>query len=265
MNNYNDEGFYDIADSWKGLIAGSNCLVVKDEHDLEVVKERNPIWYESFTSAHGKNIVLFPLKFGEKLIGYIWAMNYDVAKATTIKETFEITAYILASAISNYLLMDRLKVLSSKDILTGVMNRNEMNNYVDKLSLESNPAGVSVGVIFADLNGLKRVNDQCGHNMGDTLLKNAAKTLEEVFDTDEIYRAGGDEFTIIVTGITEEELGKRVEAIREVSQKYDHVCFAIGQCYDDSKSNVRQALRIADERMYEDKRKFYEKHPELKR
>ena len=265
MNNYNDEGFYDIADSWKGLIAGSNCLVVKDEHDMEVVKERNPIWYESFTSAHGKNIVLFPLKSGEKLIGYIWAMNYDVAKATTIKETFEITAYILASAISNYLLMDRLKVLSSKDILTGVMNRNEMNNYVDKLSLESNPAGVSVGVIFADLNGLKRVNDQCGHNMGDTLLKNAAKALEEVFDTDEIYRAGGDEFTIIVTGITEEELGKRVEAVREVSQKYDHVCFAIGQCYDDSKSNVRQALRIADARMYEDKRKFYEKHPELKR
>jgi diguanylate cyclase (GGDEF)-like protein len=265
MNNYNDEGFYDIADSWKGLIAGSNCLVVKDEHDMEVVRERNPIWYESFTSAHGKNIILFPLKFRQKLIGYIWAMNYDVAKATSIKETFETTASIIASAISNYLLLDRLKVLSSKDILTGVMNRNEMNNYVDKLSLDSNEASISVGVIFADLNGLKRVNDEYGHNEGDTLLKNAAKALEEVFDADQIYRAGGDEFTIIATGITEEELGKRVEAIIEASQKYEHVCFAIGQCYDASKVNVRQALRIADERMYEDKRKFYEKHPELKR
>ena len=265
MNNFNDEGFYDIADSWKGLIAGSNCLVVKDEHDMEVVKERNPIWYESFTSAHGKNIILFPLKFRKQLLGYIWAMNYDVEKATSIKETFETTASIIASAISNYLLLDRLKVLSSKDILTGVMNRNEMNNYVDKLSLDSNSSNTSVGVIFADLNGLKRVNDQCGHNEGDTLLKNAAKALEEVFDADQIFRAGGDEFTIIVTGITEEELGKRVEAIIEASQKYEHVCFAIGQCYDDSKANVRQALRIADERMYEDKRKFYEKHPELKR
>ena len=265
MNNYNDEGFYDIADSWKDLIAGSNCLVVKDEHDMEVVRERNPIWYESFTSAHGKNIILFPLKFRQKLIGYIWAMNYDVAKATSIKETFETTASIIASAISNYLLLDRLKVLSSKDILTGVMNRNEMNNYVDKLSLDSNEAGTSVGVIFADLNGLKRVNDEYGHNEGDTLLKNAAKALEEVFDTDQIYRAGGDEFTIIVTGITEEELGRRVEAIIKASEKYDHVCFAIGQCHDASKTNVRQALRIADERMYEDKRKFYEKHPELKR
>ena len=265
MNNYNVDGFYEIADSWKGLIAGSNCLVVKDEHDMEVVKERNPIWYESFTSAHGKNIILFPLKFREKLLGYIWAMNYDVAKAISIKETFETTSYVLASAISNYLLMDRLKVLSSKDILTGVMNRNEMNNYVDKLSLDNGESNVSVGVIFADLNGLKRVNDQYGHNMGGTLLKNAAKVLEEVFDTDEIYRAGGDEFTIIITGITEKELDERVEAIRNASQKYEHVCFAIGQCYDASKTNVRQALRIADERMYKNKREFYEKHPELKR
>ena len=263
MNNFNDEGFYDIADSWKGLIAGSNCLVVKDELDMAVVKERNPIWYESFTSAHGKNIILFPLKFRDQLIGYIWAMNYDVAKATTIKETFETTASLIASAISNYLLMDRLKVLSSKDILTGVMNRNEMNNYVDKLSAER--SDISVGVIFADLNGLKRVNDKLGHHSGDTLLKNAAKALEEVFATEEIFRAGGDEFSIILTGITEEELNNRVEAIIEASQKYEHVCFAIGHCYEDSKTNVRQALRIADERMYEDKRRYYEKHPELKR
>ena len=265
MNNYNDEGFYAIADSWKGLIAGSNCLVVKDEADMEVVKERNPIWYESFTSAHGENIVLFPLKFRDQLLGYIWAMNYDISKATSIKETFETTASILASAISNNLLMDRLKILSSKDILTGVMNRNEMNNYVEKLSTEKNPNGISVGVIFADLNGLKRVNDEFGHSQGDILLKNAAKALEEVFDTDQIFRAGGDEYTIIATGITEEELYKSVETIREVSQKYEHVCFAIGQCYEDSKTNVRQALRIADERMYEDKRKYYEAHPELKR
>ena len=265
MNNYNVDGFYDIADSWKDLIAGSNCLVVKDEPDMEVVKERNPVWYESFTSAHGKNIILFPLKFRDKLLGYIWAMNYDARKATSIKETFETTASILASAINNNLLMDRLKVLSSKDILTGVMNRNEMNNYVDKICMENTVSGNSGGVIFADLNGLKRVNDQYGHNEGDILLKNAAKVLEEVFDTAEIYRAGGDEFTIIVTGITEEELNKRVEDIRRVSQKYEHVCFAIGQCYDDNRSNVRQALRIADQRMYEDKRQFYENHPELKR
>lgn len=265
MNNYNDDGFYDIADSWKDLIAGSNCLIVKDEHDMEVVKERNPIWYESFTSAHGENIVMFPLKFRNQLLGYIWAMNYDISKATSIKETFETTASILASEISNYLLLDRLKELSSKDMLTGVMNRNEMNNFVDKLCKDSNPSNISVGVVFADLNGLKRVNDQYGHNTGDTLLKDAAKALEEVFDPSEIYRAGGDEFAIIVTGITEEELDKRVEAIKEASRKYELVCFALGHSYNENRANVRLALRAADERMYEDKQRYYDQHPELKR
>ena len=116
------------------------------------------------------------------------------------------------------------------------------------------------------MDDLKYINDNFGHNEGDYGLKTIAYGLARAVNGNEVCaRAGGDEFTIIVTGITEEELGKRVEAVREVSQKYDHVCFAIGQCYDDSKSNVRQALRIADERMYEDKRKFYEKHPELKR
>ena len=264
MNNYVDDAFYDIADSWAGMIAGSNCLVVKDEQDMEVVKERNPIWYDSFSSAHGKNIVLFPLKFRDMLLGYIWAINYDIKMATTIKETFETIASIIASEISNYLLMDRLKVLSSKDMLTGVMNRNEMNNYVDKLS-DDTSGNKSVGVIFADLNGLKRVNDDYGHSAGDTLLKDAAKALEEVFETEEIFRAGGDEFTIIVLGITEEDLAMRAEELRKASEKYDHVSFAIGMCQVDDSTNVRQALRLADERMYEDKRLYYEKHPELKR
>ena len=265
MNNYVDDAFYDIADTWEGMIAGSNCLVINDEQDMEVVKERNPIWYESFTSAHGHNIVLFPLKFRDMLLGYIWAINYDINKANTIKETFETTASIIASEISNYLLMDRLKILSSMDMLTGVMNRNEMNNYVDKLSKDADGAGHSVGVIFADLNGLKVVNDKYGHSAGDTLLKDAAKALEDVFKKDEIFRAGGDEFTIIILDITEEELASRAEALKAASEKYQYVSFAVGMCQDSDRSNVRHALRIADERMYEDKRIYYEAHPEMKR
>ncbi|MBE5870804.1 MAG: sensor domain-containing diguanylate cyclase [Lachnospiraceae bacterium] len=262
MNKYLDDRFYDIAESWSDLIAGSNCLVVKDEQDMQIVKERNPVWYESITSAHGKNIVLFPLKFKGDLLGYIWAINYDIDRAVSIKETFETSAAILASAISNFLLLERLRILSSKDMLTGVMNRNEMNNYVERLSKDTTDP---VGVVFADLNGLKRINDRFGHSAGDKLLKNAAKILEEVFETEQIFRAGGDEFTIIITGITEDELDRRVAKIREMADKQEHVSFAIGKSYESNRLNVRKALRIADERMYEDKRLYYEKHPEMKR
>ncbi|MCR5816403.1 MAG: GGDEF domain-containing protein [Ruminococcus sp.] len=263
MEKYVDDAFYDIADSWKDTIAGSNCLIVKNEHDMDIVKERNPVWHKSITDAGGKTIVLFPLKFKDELLGYIWAINFSSDKAETIKETFELTTFILASELYSYRMMEKLHILSSTDMLTGVMNRNEMNNYVYELA--RNTYDKTVGVLFADLNGLKAVNDGEGHIAGDELLKNAADALREVFAVHEIFRAGGDEFVVILTDVTEEELNERVERLIKVSEKYDKLVFAIGAAYEDNVKNVRLALHNADELMYADKKHYYELHPEKKR
>ena len=263
MENFLDDGFYDIAESWKDTIAGSNCLIVKNESDMEVVRERNPVWHDSITKAGGRTIVLFPLEFRNKALGYIWALNFSAEVADTIKETLELTSFILASEIYSYKLMDKLQILSSRDMLTGVMNRNEMNNYVDKLVDIGEER--SVGVVFVDLNGLKMVNDSRGHTSGDTLLKNAAAALQEVFDVRDIFRAGGDEFVVILLGVTEEELRKKVDELREASDKYMDLVFAIGQAYESNVGNVRKALHTADENMYLDKKHYYALHPERKR
>ncbi|MBR4718640.1 MAG: EAL domain-containing protein [Lachnospiraceae bacterium] len=262
MQNYLDEGFYDIADSWSSTIAGSNCLIAKDEQDMEIVRERNPVWYGSLTQAGAQNIVLFPLKSRNQLLGYMWALNFNKERATKIKDTLEVTTFIVGSEIGNYYLVDRLRMLSSKDLLTGVMNRNEMNNYVDRLCNSGETDKTSVGVIFTDLNGLKAVNDIEGHNAGDILLKNAANALREVFEENSIFRAGGDEFAIIVTGVTQEGLDEKIRDIRKACEKYKNVIFAIGGSVEDDSRNVRMALRRADENMYEDKRLFYEQNPE---
>ena len=259
------EGFYDMAIGWENLIGSSNCLIAKDIHDMEFVKERDPEWYDSLSNSQVRNIVLFPLKSGDELLGYIWALNFDAAQAPKIKEALELTTFVLGSEIANWLLLDRLKVLSSKDMLTCVLNRNEMNNRVEAMSRESKDSKRTVGVIFADLNGLKTVNDEFGHNAGDALLKDAAKAMEDVFPKDCIYRAGGDEFTVILLGVTDEELKGKAEELRQASKKYEHVVFAIGVCLEDDYTEVRQALKIADQRMYEDKKLFYEMHPELKK
>ena len=264
METYLDDDFYDIADSWTGTIAGSNCLIVKDKTDMEIVRERNPVWYESLTQAGVYNIVLFPLKSRNQLLGYIWALNYDKERAVKIKETLEVTTFILGSELGNYLLLDRLRLMGSKDMLTGVMNRNEMNNYVDGLARGS-MSDKSVGVVFADLNGLKTVNDASGHNAGDMLLKNAASVLRSIFKETEIFRAGGDEFAIIVTGIDEKELDGRIEKIRKGCEAFEDLSFALGGAVESNSSNVRMALRRADEKMYEDKRKYYEQFPDLEK
>ena len=263
MENYVNDAFYDIADSWKATIAGSNCLIVKNEHDMEVVKERNPIWHKSLRDAGCNRIVLFPLEFKNELMGYIWAINFSDSAADRIKEALELTTFILSSELYSFNLVERLHFLSSMDMLTGVMNRNEMNNLVDKMVTE--PEGENVAVLFADLNGLKVVNDKEGHVAGDVLLRSAASALKEVFPVHSIFRAGGDEFVVILTDVAESVFDEMTEKLKTVSEKYDHLVFAVGKAYEKEVAQIRRALRLADERMYADKKEYYKLHADMKR
>ena len=254
------QGFYEIAQTWPDTLAGSTCIIIKDEHDMEKLQEQNPVWKASLDQAGVKTVVLYPLRHGGELLGYMWALNFNVENVLKIKETLELTTFFLASEISNYLLLDKLKVLSTIDTLTSVRNRNEMNNRVDRIVAGNEP--VPQGVLFADLNGLKRVNDEQGHAAGDKMLCAAASILQSVFHNGEVYRAGGDEFMILVNEISEDEVQDRVARVHFLSGKTENVRFSIGVCY--GKKDIRKAMRLADERMYAFKNGYYEAHPELK-
>ncbi len=256
-DDYMGDDFYPIARTWKDTISGSNCLIVKDARDLEVVKARNPIWYEGLKKAEISTIALFPLKSRNEHLGYMWAGYFDAERSTRVKEILELTTFVLGSEVGNYLMMNRLKELSSRDMLTGVMNRNEMNNYVDWLSDLPEAQRMSVGILFTDLNGLKRINDTQGHEAGDALLRNAAGALRELFDARNIYRAGGDEFVVILTDASPEQMEAKARELRSVAGRYPDVSFAIGCGYEVDCREVRRGLALADERMYQDKKRHY--------
>ena len=260
----NDQ-FYDLTSSWMDTIGGSNCLIAKNRNGMEYIREKNPKWYESLIQKNVNSIVLFPLKFNDEILGYIWACNFDTENSVKIKETLELTTYFVASEIANQRLVDRLKVLSSKDLLTGVLNRNEMNNKIDSLRKSDSDELKGIDIVFADLNGLKRVNDQEGHEAGDLLLKNGAILLQNVFVGDEIYRAGGDEFMIFMSFTTEETIKEKCEKTKKLQRHYGNVSFSLGYCYQNDSTDITAALKLADQRMYEDKDQFYKEHPELKR
>ena len=83
-----------------------------------------------------------------------------------------------------------------------------------------------------------------------------------MFDADTIFRAGGDEFVVILTGITEDELQNKAESLEKAIEKYDGLSFAVGTAYEKGAADVRAALHTADERMYVDKKRYYDMHPE---
>ena len=230
---------------------------------MQIIKERNPEWYESLSSYNVESMVLFPLKDNGNILGYIWATNFDIKNTVKIKETLELSAFFIAEELSNYQMVRRLEVLSTIDMLTGTLNRNAMNNRVT--TFDPVKEGIkSIGVIFADLNGLKFINDKEGHFKGDQFLRKSADVLRSVFTDDELYRAGGDEYMVLVVNNTKEEFEAKVEKIREINKTENKNLFALGSCFDSDELNIRKALRIADEKMYEDKEEYYSEHPDLR-
>ena len=265
MDYLETDEFYAIAEKWEDVISGSNCIIVKDAQDLEVVRERSPEWHASILAAGIRTIVLFPLKNHKELLGYIWATNFDPEKAETIKETLELTTFILSAQIANYLMLSQLRVMGERDMLTGLNNRNSLSQRVARLEAGTEGAGGPVGVVFADMNGLKPVNDAEGHDAGDVMLRSAASALREVFPDAAIYRAGGDECTMLLPGADEAAVEEKAAALHAAAEKYARLSFAVGCCAVPDGRQIRAALHNADERMYADKRRYYAEHPALDR
>lgn len=259
------DDFFDIIETWDDTIAGSTCLIVQNERDMNVLNERNPVWCQSLKLVDVRSIVLYPLKNDGETIGYIWALNFDTEKTTYIRATLESSSFFIASEIVNRQLMDKLKRISSFDILTGVKNRNAMNQRIDDIINGTEKLPESTAVVFVDLNGLKQINDKGGHATGDRLLKQAADILKGTFKNGDIYRAGGDEFMVITDAISEKALEEKLEKLKLYQTDSEEVSFALGYCYSENVIDIRQAMSIADKRMYEDKQLFYEKFPERKR
>ncbi|MBR4144723.1 MAG: sensor domain-containing diguanylate cyclase [Lachnospiraceae bacterium] len=254
-----NKSFYSTAESWKETLAGSSSLIIKNEQDMEELQRKNPVWHEALVRNSVKTVVLFPLKYSNKLIGYIWATNYNVDKVQVVKGVMELVSYFIASRIANYLLVNKLEIMSTIDMLTGTKNRNAMNNRVSEFDDSKAFRPKSVGVIFADLNGLKQTNDVKGHEMGDRLLKKCAAILKQVFIDDDIYRAGGDEFMIILTDCSFDQVEKKIDTLRKVCETDEDVSFAVGWCYEDGDIDIRRAMSKADERMYADKKEYYKR------
>ena len=256
--------FYDIALSWIKTIGDNDCLIIKNEQDMKYISEVNNPWYLTLEEAGVDSVVMFPLKYNGEVLGFIWATNFDTKNTLHIKEILELTTFFISSEIANYKIMKRLEHISYTDLLTGVKNRNAMNNRVSNIVSGNEPMDKNYGIVFADLNGLKRVNDTIGHYAGDLMLKKAAIVLQEVFDGDEIYRAGGDEFMIIVSDCTQTEFSAKVQKLKNCSQDPNKVSFAVGSCYCIAGSDILKAMRISDEDMYKDKGAFYSEKPDMK-
>lgn len=152
---------------------------------------------------------------------------------------------------------ERLHYIGNHDTLTGLYNRAFFEAELKRFGLGRE---FPMGIVIADLDGLKEVNDTLGHAVGDAMIREAAQILEEVFrGGDVVARIGGDEFAVLLPRTDEEAAGKILERVRGCAalrrQTITDYQFgmSMGCATAVDGSDLLAALKLADQRMYEDK------------
>ncbi|ERS87398.1 MULTISPECIES: GGDEF domain-containing protein [Marinobacter] len=186
-----------------------------------------------------------------------------------------------AAAIQNRLLTIELEKLANIDSLTGVYNHNYFNKELERqIELKEGNQGIDFSLLVVDVNGLKGLNDNLGHLAGNRLISAVADLLlSSCREEDCVARIGGDEFAVICPGTRLDQTQCLLERISRCSQAQildfdDHededfrrvpIQFSIGVASSSEILNARSVLGLADKRMYENKRAFYDNPTEKQR
>jgi diguanylate cyclase (GGDEF)-like protein len=145
---------------------------------------------------------------------------------------------------------------SFHDGLTGLYNRIYLEKEMERLDTERQ---LPIGIIMADLNGLKLLNDTFGHEVGDEMLRQTAETLINACRKEDIIaRWGGDEFVIFLPQTTEEDaksiLRRIDEQSKEIFIKDIPLSLAVGSAIKNNKNEIlTEILKQSEENMYKHK------------
>lgn len=157
----------------------------------------------------------------------------------------------------------KLTEVSETDALTHVKSRTAYEAKEKEMNIFIKESGSEFAIAMFDVNYLKDINDEFGHDYGDVYLKNSCNLICKVFKQSPVYRMGGDEFMAILSG---EDYEKRDELLAEFRASMEEmsgedvpveerVSIASGIAVFDRKTdkNVASVLKRADDLMYENK------------
>lgn len=166
--------------------------------------------------------------------------------------------------------VDRLKFLYNRDMLTEIYNRRGLEEFFSEYHDECVRNKTGLAVIAFDMDGLKTINDNFGHNEGDYAIKTIAYGLTRSVNGNEVCaRAGGDEFIVLAKNYTEEKAELFIEKVRSVIEQKVmldgkefkvevssgiHIEYPVDTDENDAHKIFERCLKEADQQMYSEKR-----------
>jgi diguanylate cyclase (GGDEF)-like protein len=238
------------AEMWMECFRNNRNVVIKD---IEALAESDPVMYDYLKPQDIKSLVVSPLIYNNKILGFYGVDNPTSINLENISTLFMIMGHFITVQLKRSYLDQKLRQLSLYDQLTGFGNRHAVDAYMDNIDVKK-----SLGIVYCDIMGLKRTNDQYGHKAGDELIIRACECLNLVFYDYSIFRMGGDEFLVLCSGIEEGELALRVERLK-IEMRARTALMGIGsEWHPNGRESLDELLVSVDAKMYEDKRRYYE-------
>lgn len=222
---------------------------------------------KQFLTREGKDHYCLPMIIGGGTVGvtqFVVEHPADQAGREKIeRKIFKAEQYIKEAlpVIETKRLMNTLRESALTDSLTGLHNRRFLQECAEAMCAGAQRRGKLIGLLMCDLDYFKQINDSCGHNIGDELLKLTAQTVRgSVRASDLVIRFGGEEFLVVLIDIKEDEALDVAEKIRVdvAKQQFQlpdgtalHKTISIGVSeYPSDSEGFWQAIKFADVALY---------------
>ncbi|MFW5629238.1 MAG: diguanylate cyclase domain-containing protein [Acetivibrio ethanolgignens] len=239
----------EVCANWYQNFKENKNIVIED---LEDIREEDPLQYANLKRQNICSIVVVPLYDERKVIGFYGIDNPPKESMDYIQNILQIIGHFIVSSLKRRDLIKQLERISYLDQLTKLGNRFAMNEYALQMGRRD-----SIGVVYCDITGLKRVNDTEGHEAGDRLILRACEGLEIAFHGYGLFRIGGDELLALCPQIKEDELKNKIEKLKKDLQEKE-VVMAIGAIWEKENSiPLDKLLSLAEELMNKDKKAYY--------
>ncbi|HPF86752.1 MAG TPA: GGDEF domain-containing protein [Candidatus Limiplasma sp.] len=187
------------------------------------------------------------------------AYDVDMIQLVSLLIAYGLTVAVVVFTINavkrkNIEVNEQITNLSMHDEMTNLLNRRAVEQ-VFALQ-ESTP---NYAVIMMDVDKFKSINDQFGHDIGDSILKSIAAAIDANIRTgDRAFRLGGDEFLILLPQVSQAvvaQITSRIEtSVQEIQGSAISVSVSTGTAFRWECSNTKELLALADQRMYQNKR-----------
>lgn len=239
----------EVCEDWYNAFDSGKPIVIED---IEEIKDKNYQQYETLKIQNINSIVVVPLIHDDKVIGFYGVDNSPIHDMNYVENMLKITGYFIVSQIQTRNLIRELHDMSYRDQLTKIGNRHAMRKYVKDMNKSR-----SIGVVYCDITGLKRVNDNEGHAAGDALIKMCCSFVDEFYSDYGVFRIGGDEILALCSCIGKEEFEMREKRFRDAIAERK-IPLAVGFSWQKiSDESIGDILHEAEMAMYADKAAFY--------